>query len=123
MRRLVMMLFLVALASGELTAPAQAQYRYDDRYDDRYVDCYDDRYGDTPLPYYEEEEPRRGYRALPPRAERDLGQRCRVRLRTDIGRTRYVCPIVRARVVGRPCVCPPPRGYGPGPYLDGIVIN
>ena len=110
MRRLVMMLFLVALASGELTAPAQAQYRYDDRYDD------------TPRPYYEEE-PRRGYRDVPPRAERDLGQRCRVRLRTDIGRTRYVCPIVRARVVGRPCVCPPPRGYGPGPYLDGIVIN
>ena len=98
-------LILAGLGAVGLMQPAHAQYRYDE----------------TPRPYYEE--PPRGYRGPPPRVTREFGQRCRVRLRTDIGRTRYVCPIVRARVVGRPCACPPPRGYGPGPYLDGIVIN
>ena len=102
-------MLLAALALAGLAQPAQAQYPYE--------------YDDTPRPYYDG--PPRGYRdrGPPPRFAREFGQRCRVRLQTDIGRTRYVCPIVRARVVGRPCVCPPPRGYGPGPYLDGIVIN
>ncbi len=106
---------LAAVALAGLTLPAQAQYPYE--------------YDETPRPYYDgpprgyRGEPPPGYREPPPRFARDLGQRCRVRLRTDIGRTRYVCPIVRARPVGRPCVCPPPRGYGPGPYLDGVVIN
>ena len=107
-------LLLVVLGLAGLAQPARAQYPYDD----------------TPRPYYDgpprgfrDDGPPRGYRGPPPRGVREFGQRCRVRLQTDIGRTRYVCPIVRARVVGRPCVCPPPRGYGPGPYLDGIVIN
>lgn len=104
MGRIAIALLLGGLAAGGMATPAHAQY-----------------YDQTPRPYYDG--PPRGYRDLPPRRVRDLGQRCRVRLRTDIGRTRYVCPIVRARVVGRPCVCPPPRGYGPGPYLDGVVIN
>lgn len=104
MGRFAMALLLGGLAAGGIAAPAHAQY-----------------YDETPRPYYEGPPPR--YRGPPPRRVVDLGDRCRVRLRTDIGRTRYVCPIVQAKPVGAPCACPPPRGYGPGPYLDGIVIN
>ena len=111
------MMLLIAVTLGSLAQPAQAQYPYP--------------YDETPRPYYEgpprgfrSEGPPRGYRELPPpRYAREFGQRCRVGLRTDIDPRRYVCPIVRSRVVGRPCVCPPPRGYEPGPYLDGVVIN
>lgn len=106
MLRLAQALLVGGLIAGGLATPAHAQYY---------------GYDETPRPYYDG--PPRGYRPLPPRPVRELGQRCRVRLRTDVGRTRYVCPIVRARVVGQPCVCPPPRGYGPGPYLDGVVIR
>lgn len=106
MKRFAAALLLAGLALGGLAAPAQAQgYSYDD----------------TPRPYIEG--PPRAYRVLPPRVGRELGQRCRVRLQTNVGRTRYVCPIVRAKAIGRDCACPPPRGSGRGPYLDGVVIQ
>lgn len=97
-------LLLGGLAMEGLAAPAQAQY-YD---------------YEAPRSYVEGPPP--GYRAPSPRPGRELGGRCRVRLRTDIGRTRYVCPIVRAKAIGRPCACPPPRGAR-GPFLDGVVIR
>ena len=71
-----------------------------------------------PSPAY----PPRGYYP-PPRPA--FGGRCSARLPTAYGPRRLICDIVRARPLGRPCVCPPPApppGYPPGPYLNGRVI-
>ena len=64
-----------------------------------------------------------GYYAPPPR--RVLGGRCDARLPTAYGPRRLICDIVRAKPLGRPCACPPPRpppGYAPGPFVGGRVI-
>lgn len=60
-----------------------------------------------------------------PRPVIELGGRCDARVPTAYGPRRLICPIVRARPLGRPCVCPPPPpppGYPVGPYLNGRVI-
>lgn len=104
MMRLATMLFLGGLAAGAAAAPAQAQY-----------------YEPAPQPYYA---PPPVYAPPPPR--RVLGGRCNARLPTTAGPQRIVCPIVRPRPLGRPCVCPPPPpppGYPPGPYLNGRVVS
>ncbi len=54
-----------------------------------------------------------------------LGGRCASRLPTAYGPRRLICPIVRPRHLGWPCVCPPPApppGFPPGPYLNGRVV-
>ncbi len=103
MMRLARMLFLGGLAAGGMAAPAQAQY-----------------YEPAPQPYYA---PPPGYYPPPP-PRRVLGGRCNARF--PASPQRIVCPIVRPRPLGRPCVCPPPPpppGYAPGPYLNGRVVS
>lgn len=67
-----------------------------------------------PVQYYEPYPPR-GYYGRP------LGGRCEAVLPTGYGARPLICPIVRARPLGRPCVCPAPPRFGGGSF-EGRVI-
>lgn len=67
-----------------------------------------------PVQYYDPGYRPRGYYA-------DLGRRCEAGLPTGYGTRPLICPIVRARPLGRPCVCPAPPRFGGGSY-EGRVI-
>lgn len=61
-----------------------------------------------------------------PRPGHRLGGRCDARLPTRYGPRHVICAIGRPRPVGRHCGCPPPpppRGYPPGPFLNGRVVR
>ena len=60
----------------------------------------------------------------PPAYERvPFGRRCRAFVRTRHGPERVICRIIRAKPLGEPCACPPPPGYGPGPYVGGRTVR
>lgn len=67
-----------------------------------------------PVQYYDPGYRPRGYYA-------DLGRRCEAGLPTGYGVRPLICPIVRPRPLGRPCVCPAPPRFGGGSF-EGRVI-
>lgn len=73
--------------------------------------------GAQPVQYYDPYAP--GYR--PRGYYADLGRRCEAGLPTGYGTRPLICPIVRPRPLGRPCVCPAPPRFGGGSY-EGRVI-
>lgn len=87
-------------------APAAAQY----------YDGYQGGYrGD---PYYRPPPPR--YYEPPPRRVA-FGTRCEAAIPSGYGARPLICPIVRDRPLGRPCVCPAPPRFGGGSF-EGRVI-
>lgn len=106
MRRIIAWAALGLLAASGAASDAAAQYYR------------------PPREYYEP--PPAYYQPPPPHYPRHaLGGRCDSRLLTADGPRSLVCDIVRPRLLGQPCVCPPPPsppGYRPGPYLNGRVV-
>ena len=72
--------------------------------------------GGAAAQYYDPGYEPRGYYGRP-----DLGRRCEAGLPTGYGVRPLICPIVRPRPIGRPCVCPAPPRFGGGSY-EGRVI-
>ncbi len=99
MKALVPALFLVSLA-----APAPAQYLRPH----------------SPPPVYEVP----AYPPPPPyRRHIRFGDKCDALLPTRDGPEQLVCPIIRAKPLGEPCACPPPRGYPWDRFIPGRTVR
>ena len=98
------MTWMVGLAALAMAGSSPAQT----------VQYYDGYRGD---PYYRP--PPRYYEPPPRRVA--FGSRCEAAIPSGYGSRPLICPIVRDRPLGRPCVCPAPPRFGGGSYEGRVV--
>ena len=52
-----------------------------------------------------------------------FGDKCDAVLPTRDGPAQLICPIIRAKPLGEPCACPPPRGYPRDRFIAGRTVR